>query len=76
MTSFDDVDIVVAGAGLSGSMTALLLAKRGFKVLVVEKSSDPREVAKMNTGDDGYGTSKNAIRRRFDIVFLHNVLIK
>lgn len=36
-------DIIIIGAGPAGSIAALCLAKSGFDVLVVEKSSFPRE---------------------------------
>ena len=35
-------DIIIIGAGLSGSLLALLLQKRGFNVSVFEKRNDPR----------------------------------
>ena len=34
--------ICIVGAGLTGSMIALMLAQRGYSVLVVEKRGDPR----------------------------------
>lgn len=36
-------DVVIAGAGLSGSLAAIYLARRGFGVRVVERRPDPRE---------------------------------
>ena len=35
-------DVAVVGAGLVGSMTAALLAKRGFNVTLYESRPDPR----------------------------------
>ena len=35
-------DAIIAGAGPSGSLTALLLARQGFKVLLLEKAAFPR----------------------------------
>ncbi|HWM03300.1 MAG TPA: NAD(P)/FAD-dependent oxidoreductase [Actinophytocola sp.] len=35
-------DVVVAGAGLAGSMAAVHLARRGFDVRVIERRPDPR----------------------------------
>ena len=37
-----ELPVAVIGAGLTGSMIALMLAKRGYSVLVVEKRGDPR----------------------------------
>jgi kynurenine 3-monooxygenase len=36
------IDVVIAGAGLSGSLAAIYLAQRGFGVRVVERRTDPR----------------------------------
>jgi kynurenine 3-monooxygenase len=35
-------DVVVVGAGLSGSLIAVLLARRGYRIQVFERRSDPR----------------------------------
>jgi len=43
LTSAGGVNII--GAGLAGSLLAILLAKRGFPVTVYERRSDPRAVA-------------------------------
>jgi len=40
LTSVSGVNII--GAGLAGSLLAILLAKRGFKVTVFERRTDPR----------------------------------
>ena len=61
----ESYDVIVAGAGLAGSMTALLLAKKGFKVLVVEKSEDPRIREQKESSEEGYGTTRSAIKRRW-----------
>ena len=39
----DEVDVVVVGAGPSGSATAHHLARRGRRVLLLEKTGFPRE---------------------------------
>ena len=35
-------DILIAGAGFAGALTALILEKRGFSVCLVEKGQHPR----------------------------------
>ena len=45
MTSPKDAagyDVVILGAGLSGSLTACILAKNGFKVLLADAGTHPR----------------------------------
>ncbi len=37
-----DADIVVVGAGPAGSVTALLLARRGYRVIMVDRARFPR----------------------------------
>ena len=37
-----ELPIAVIGAGLTGSIVALMLAQQGFSVLVVERRGDPR----------------------------------
>ena len=37
-----ELPVAVIGAGLTGSMVALMLAQQGFSVLVIEKRGDPR----------------------------------
>ncbi|MEL7310526.1 MAG: NAD(P)/FAD-dependent oxidoreductase [Pseudomonadota bacterium] len=39
-----DQAITILGAGLTGSLLAVLLAKRGMRVLVIERQADPRVV--------------------------------
>ena len=41
--SSDDADVIVVGAGPSGSTTAYYLAQAGLNVLLIEKSRFPRE---------------------------------
>lgn len=43
MASTDDVDVIVVGAGPAGASTAHYLAQRGLEVLVLEKSTFPRD---------------------------------
>lgn len=38
-SSFCSVDVVVIGAGPSGAVVSALLNKRGYRVLVLEKST-------------------------------------
>ncbi|MFG2873726.1 NAD(P)/FAD-dependent oxidoreductase [Streptomyces sp. NPDC048337] len=37
----DDYDVVISGAGLAGSAAAVLLARRGVRVALLERRSDP-----------------------------------
>ena len=51
--------IGIIGAGLAGSMTAILLSNLGFTVHLFEKRSDPRkvteeEIEKMNSSALGH----------------------
>src|SRR5665647_522017 len=41
-TSSTQYDILVAGAGFAGSLTALILHNLGFKVCLLEKGQHPR----------------------------------
>ena len=41
-TSSDQYDILIAGAGFAGSLTALVLNNLGFKVCLLEKGQHPR----------------------------------
>lgn len=43
-TAYEEFDVAVIGAGPAGSLAATLLAKKGVKVLVVEKTGFPRFV--------------------------------
>ena len=45
MSLKDAGGVNIVGAGLAGSLLAILLAKRGFKVTVYERRPDPRVVA-------------------------------
>lgn len=36
-----DYDVVISGAGLAGSAAAILLARRGVRVALLERRSDP-----------------------------------
>ena len=42
MTSEHDYDVIVAGAGPSGSSTAMRLARAGYRVLLLDKAKFPR----------------------------------
>jgi flavin-dependent dehydrogenase len=41
----NELPIVVVGAGLTGAMAALVLAKRGYPLVVLESRGDPRDHA-------------------------------
>jgi len=43
----DAAGVNIIGAGLAGSLLAILLAKRGFKVTIFERRPDPRVVSAM-----------------------------
>src|SRR5689334_17640213 len=43
MTGGDDMDVLVVGAGPAGSSAAFHLARRGLRVLVVDRATFPRE---------------------------------
>ena len=45
MTAMPAQPISIVGAGLSGSLLALLLARRGFAITLYERRSDPRTAA-------------------------------
>jgi flavin-dependent dehydrogenase len=49
MTTGSDYDVAVVGAGLAGSSAAIMLARRGARVVLVEKSPDPRSYKKICT---------------------------
>lgn len=62
--------IGIIGAGLAGSMTAILLSNLGFTVHLFEKRSDPRkvteeEIEKMKSS--AFGTSTSAIKRSINL---------
>ena len=58
----DSSKIVIVGAGLVGSLLATLLAKKGFKVDVFEKRSDPRTVGKSEGRSINLALSHRGIR--------------
>ena len=45
-----DADVVVVGAGIVGCATAYFLARRGARVVVVERGSVPGEQSRKNWG--------------------------
>src|SRR5687767_118476 len=44
MSASTDYDVAIIGAGIAGSSLALILAKQGLRVIVVEKGKHPRFV--------------------------------
>lgn len=84
LSIFSMTDVVhVVGAGLSGSMVALMLAKRGFQVCLHEKRKDFREEARLaqlarqkameSAGTEGetFGLSKDSIKRSINLALSH-----
>lgn len=58
-TGLSDRDVVIVGAGLSGCLMAVLLARRGCRVRVFERRPDPRS----NTADHGRSINLGLSRR-------------
>lgn len=50
-SSEEEHDVVVVGAGLTGAMTALMMAQRGLSVTVYEKRADLREEFKREAAE-------------------------
>eukprot|EP00474_Spongospora_subterranea_P000737 CRZ01195.1 hypothetical protein [Spongospora subterranea] len=60
MDDGNDHDAIVVGAGLTGSMVALLLAQSGINVGIIEKRSDTRQQFKeQKTGSHGQFANPN-----------------
>ncbi len=45
-----DYDIIVAGAGMSGSLAAAMAAKRGYKVALLDRNKEEEAGKKTNWG--------------------------
>jgi kynurenine 3-monooxygenase len=69
-----DTSITLIGAGLVGSLLAINLARRGFKVDVFEKRSDPRVL--MSLGQVGEGRSINLAISARGLNALEELLLK
>jgi kynurenine 3-monooxygenase len=66
--------VVIVGAGLSGSMMASYLGRRGYRVDVVERRSDPRVRAQDDAGRSiNLGLSERGIRSLRDIGLLDSL---
>lgn len=60
--------VAVVGAGLAGSMMALMLAKRGFEVELYEKRPDFRVLERSDAKDGSHlGQSADALRRSINL---------
>ncbi len=66
----ESFDVVIVGAGLAGSLAALLLSKRNFSVLLAEREADPRGSSETTT-DGEYGNSRNSIKRSINLALSH-----
>ncbi len=58
--------IGIVGAGLAGSMTALLLSKAGYKICLFEKRNDPR-VSENVEVNSAFGLSTSATKRSINL---------
>lgn len=69
MADFDEYDLVINGAGLSGYFAAIQAAKNGLKVLLVEKRSSPSfDIAakrKLWLQSDGFNNFDNELTELF-----------
>eukprot|EP00499_Haloplacidia_sp_CaronLabIsolate_P003204 CAMPEP_0196770372 /NCGR_PEP_ID=MMETSP1104-20130614/1099_1 /TAXON_ID=33652 /ORGANISM="Cafeteria sp., Strain Caron Lab Isolate" /LENGTH=468 /DNA_ID=CAMNT_0042140483 /DNA_START=35 /DNA_END=1441 /DNA_ORIENTATION=+ len=60
--------VIVVGAGLAGSMMALMLRQRGLKVVLYERNPDFRRVSLASDRDESvFGASRNSIRRSINL---------
>ncbi len=46
----EEYDVIVAGAGLAGSLAAAMAAKGGAKVLLLDRNKEPEVGKKTNWG--------------------------
>jgi kynurenine 3-monooxygenase len=63
--TYADCHVCVVGAGLAGTLTALLLAKLGMKVSIYEKRRDFRDEGKASAAI--FGTSESATKRSINL---------
>ena len=59
--------VAVIGAGLAGSMVAVLMARLNYQVEMFEKRDDPRIAAKESEADSEFGRSTNASKRSINL---------
>ena len=50
MKSVQSADVIIIGAGLMGSSTALFLSRTGKKVILLEKERNPCHASGVNAG--------------------------
>src|SRR4051812_8980617 len=68
MTSHSDFDAIVVGARVAGASTAMLLARQGHRVLLVDRARLPSEIA------HGHFIHRHGPRRLHDWGLLEPVL--
>ena len=59
--------VCVVGAGLSGSLVAILLAQLGLEVTIFEKRPDPRATEDLSVVSSEFGLSTNAAKRSINL---------
>ena len=63
-TPRDTPEITLVGAGLAGSLLAIFLARRGYRVTLLERRLDPRKAARRPPGAPSTWRSPIAASRR------------
>jgi 2-polyprenyl-6-methoxyphenol hydroxylase-like FAD-dependent oxidoreductase len=63
--------IAIIGAGLSGSMTALMLSRLGYEVHVFEKRLDSVSDDPSSSSSCAFGASRSAVRRSINLALSH-----
>src|SRR5262245_55870315 len=68
------IRVAIIGAGLSGSLMAIYLGRRGHQVEVYERRTDPRQGARANSGRSiNLGMSQCALAALRDVGLLDGV---